>query len=111
MIVIEAGRFTMGSPEDEAGRSDDEGPQHEVTVVQPFAIARCETTVAEFRRFVEATNYQTEAETGAGCYVLNAAETGGEKRKGRHWRDPGFAQMDDHPVVCVSWDDAVAYAG
>src|SRR5262249_53678478 len=34
MIVVPAGKFTMGSPETEVGRSEDEGPQHEVTIVR-----------------------------------------------------------------------------
>jgi formylglycine-generating enzyme required for sulfatase activity len=45
-----AGRFRMGSPADEAGRADDEGPQHEVAL-QAFAIGRSEVTNAQFRRF------------------------------------------------------------
>lgn len=110
MVLVESGRFVMGSPEDEEGRRDNEGPQKEITIVQPFAIARCETTVGEFRRFVEETGYVTEAESGEGCYALNEAGTGGEQRQDRNWRDPGFSQTDDHPVVCVSWNDAVAYA-
>ena len=43
--------------------------------MRPFAMARCETTVAEFRLFVEETRYVTEAETGKGCYALNDAGT------------------------------------
>lgn len=110
MIVIEAGRFTMGSPDNEPGRNEDEGPQRDISIVRPFAMARCETTVAEFRLFVEETGYETEAEAGDGCYELNDAGTDGEQRKDRHWREPGFAQTDTHPMVCVSWNDAMAYA-
>jgi len=40
MVVIPAGTFMMGSPEDEEGREDDEGPQHEVTIAKPFAVGR-----------------------------------------------------------------------
>jgi formylglycine-generating enzyme required for sulfatase activity len=100
----------MGSPDNEQGRDEDEGPQREIVIVRPFAIARCETTVAEFRRFVEETRHVTQAEKGDGCIVLNDAGTDVEQRKDRHWRDPGFPQTDAHPVVCVSWNDAVAYA-
>jgi len=110
MIVIEAGRFVMGSPNNEVGRGEDEGPQREIVVVRPFALARCETTVVEFRRFVEETGHVTQAEMGDGCYVVNEAGMDVEQRKDRNWRDPGFPQTDAHPVVCVSWNDAVAYA-
>ena len=64
MRVMRGGEFTMGSPETEVGRGKDEGPQRQV-LVQPFAIGRCEVTVAEFRYFVEATQYITEAEKPA----------------------------------------------
>src|SRR5205823_14111355 len=40
MIVAPAGKFTMGSPESETVRSNDEGPQHEVTIGQPFALGK-----------------------------------------------------------------------
>ena len=106
MIVIEAGRFVMGSPANEPGRFEQEGPQREIVVVRPFAIARCETTVAEFRAFVEATGHVA----GDGCYVVNEAGTEWTRQKERSWRNPGFPQTDAHPVVCVSWNDAVAYA-
>ncbi len=53
-----------------------------------------EVTVAEFRQFVNATGYQTEAEKA------NSSGT---------WRNPGFSQTDNHPVVYVSWNDATAY--
>ncbi len=110
MIVIEAGRFTMGSPNNEPGRLEQEGPQREIVVIHPFALARCEVTVAEFRAFVEATGHETQAEAGEGCTVLNEAGTDAEQRKDRNWRNPGFPQTDAHPVVCVSWNDAVVYA-
>jgi formylglycine-generating enzyme required for sulfatase activity len=110
MVLIAAGRFEMGSLEGEAGRYPDEGPQRPVTVVRPFALARCETTVGEFRRFAAETGYVTDAERGAGCYTLS--EDGGtvEQRKEASWRAPGFPQDDGHPVVCVSFSDARVYA-
>jgi len=110
MVVIEAGRFSMGSTEGEEGRFDNEGPQHPVSVVKPFALARCETTVGEFRRFVEETGYETDAERGGGCYALKADGFGWEQRADASWSSPRFAQDDTHPVVCVSFNDARAYA-
>jgi len=110
MVLIESGRFTMGSPVGEEGRWDDEGPRHAVAVVRPFALARCETTVGEFGRFVAETGYWTDAERGGGCYTLDADGSGLSQREDANWHNPGFAQSDDHPVVCVSFNDARAYA-
>src|SRR5262249_11927295 len=67
-----------------------------------------EVTVGQFRRFVEETGHQTDAEkNGAGAFV--ASSDGYKRDAGASWRKPGFEQTDDHPVVCVSWDDAVAF--
>jgi formylglycine-generating enzyme required for sulfatase activity len=109
MVLIEGGTFLMGSPAGDAEADDDERPAHQVTV-RPFALARCETSVGEFRRFVEETGYQTTAERAGNCYTVNAAGDGFEERAGARWDAPGFPQTDDHPVVCVSFDDALAYA-
>jgi len=108
MVVIAAGRFFMGSVEGDGQR--DERPQHGVAVVQPFAMSRCEVTVAEFRAFVLETAYKTDAELGKGCYVLNEAKDGFEQKRESDWTNPGFEQAENHPVVCVSWRDARAYA-
>ena len=48
MVVVPAGTFLMGSPPDEEGREDDEGPQHAVTIARPFAVGVYEVTVAEW---------------------------------------------------------------
>jgi formylglycine-generating enzyme required for sulfatase activity len=103
MVVIPAGSFQMGSPSYEGGRSDDEGPVHEVGV-SAFALGRAHVTRAQFAAFVRQTGYQT----GNGCRIYDGKEWVDNKRA--NWRDPGFAQDDDHPVVCVNWNDASAYA-
>jgi len=107
MGVIPAGSFRMGSPTGEEGREADEGPVHRVGIAEPFALATREVTVGEFRAFVEATGYRTEAEKGKGCAVLGDAKW--EYDAKRNWRAPGFAQEADHPVVCLSWNDVHAY--
>jgi formylglycine-generating enzyme required for sulfatase activity len=48
MIVIPAGAFTMGSAATEQGRSDNEGPQHKVTIAKPFAVAKFDVTFADW---------------------------------------------------------------
>ncbi|MBM3651129.1 MAG: hypothetical protein FJX11_25425, partial [Alphaproteobacteria bacterium] len=91
MRLIPAGRFWMGSPAKEEGRSDDE-TLHEVVLTKPFYLAAHPVTRGQFRFFVEADNY-TEAELDPKF----------------NWKNPGFKQDEDHPVVCVSHNDAVAY--
>ncbi|MDR4518796.1 MAG: formylglycine-generating enzyme family protein [Nitrosomonas sp.] len=114
MVAIRPGRFLMGSPDNETGRFDAEGPQHEVTISKPFAISRCEVTVGQFRQFVEDTDYHqgepymtTVEQSGKGCYAW--VNNNWQQQPEHHWKNPGFDQTDNHPVVCVSWDDAQAY--
>lgn len=103
LVVIPTGEFLMGSPESEKGRYDDEGPQHEVTIGRRFALGRYPVTVGEYRKFVEAADHRH----GGGIYVWTGSEWKQDMTKS--WRDPGFSQTDRHPVVGVSWRDAVAY--
>jgi formylglycine-generating enzyme required for sulfatase activity/tRNA A-37 threonylcarbamoyl transferase component Bud32 len=106
--LIPAGRFLMGSPDTEPGREGHEGPPHEVEITQPFYAGVHEVTVGQFRQFVKATGYRTEAETsGRGAHRL--FPDGWRSDPKVNWKDPGFEQAEDHPVVCVSWNDAVAF--
>lgn len=85
LTVIPAGRFLMGSPQDEHGRTEHEGPQHEVIIAQPFALGVYAVTFSEYDCFCEATGRKTPADNDWG-------------RK-------------NHPVINVSWHDAQAYCG
>ncbi len=109
MVVVPAGTFRMGSPATEADRQEDEddragpgGEPVEVAVPAPFAIARTEVTVGEFAVFVKATG----RDMSGGCYARIA---GRRLFPEFSWKDPGFAQTDQHPVTCVSHEDALAY--
>ena len=78
-------------------------------VVGTFSIARTETTVAQFRRFVEATGLQTRAERQGGGQVF---EAGWVKKPGWTWRTPfggGQAAADAEPAVHVTFDEAQAF--
>lgn len=109
MVLIAVGSFQMGSADTQAVHNSDESPRHAVTIAKPFALARCEVTVAEFRRFIEATTYITEAERSGGCYTWDAKNLKKQQNPLTSWRYPGFDQTDKHPVACVSWQDAKAY--
>ncbi|MEO1595947.1 MAG: formylglycine-generating enzyme family protein [Pseudomonadota bacterium] len=103
MVWIEGGTFLLGSPPEEPGHIEDEGPQQRISIA-PFAVSRFETTVAEFAAFVDDTGYEADAR------CLTMSENGSWNfDPDASWRDPGFAQDTNHPVVCVTWADANAY--
>ena len=113
MVVVPAGKFMMGiSPEMEPtshsnsakGRS---APVHQVTFAKPFAMGKYPVTVAEFRKFVDETGYQTPDS----CYNQHAIDGHMiyENARGYSWRSPGYPINDKHPVVCITWEDATAY--
>lgn len=94
--------------------SHDARPQHRVKLTQPFRISSTEVTVRQFRKFVQATNYRTTAEKDSrgALAFFPELEKGLEQfalSPGCSWQQPGFSQSPDHPVVCVSWKDAVAF--
>jgi formylglycine-generating enzyme required for sulfatase activity len=108
--LILGGKFLMGSPPGELGRNDRNEGQHPVAIGLPFWMGRHEVTVGQFRAFVNDTKYPTGAESsrqGSGRFL---GVTGKWKMDpALSWRDPGFHQTEDHPVVCVSWNDAVKF--
>ena len=73
-----------------------ECPEMVVLAGGTLAMGRYEVTVGEYRAFASATG----GGAGGGCLTLSGGDS---------WRDPGFAQTDRHPVMCLSWDDAQAY--
>ena len=131
MALIPAGEFLMGSPEGEGAY--DEHPQHKL-YLDAYYIDKYEVTNAQFKEFVEATGYVTDAERKGYGEVWNPKEHS-TLRKGNfggvNWRRPNawidteaypnrphpaawenYNIMDklDYPVVQVSWNDAKAYA-
>jgi formylglycine-generating enzyme required for sulfatase activity len=96
MTVVPAGRFTMGSPATEAGRADNEGPQHAVVIPRRFAVATFDVSRAEYETFATQTN-------------LPAPDPRCDWRAPTASHKP-FVQGPTEPVVCVSWRDATAYA-
>jgi sulfatase modifying factor 1 len=81
-----------------------------VRIVRPFSLGAHEVTVGQFRRFVEQAGYKTEGEKdGKGGYGWDEAKGAWVQDPKYTWRNPGFPQGDDHPVVLVSWNDAHAF--
>ncbi|GAA3927970.1 formylglycine-generating enzyme family protein [Microbacterium soli] len=125
--VIPAGSFVMGDSSGDENRGDGETPRHAVEL-DGFEIDATTVTNADFARFVDATGYRTEAETFGFSAVFHLALQAPADAimgpatgtpwwfgvRGADWAHPGgpasdLDGLDDHPVVHVSWNDAVAY--
>ncbi len=113
MVVVPAGSGVIGSSPDSAARRAQERPRQQVRIGQPFAMARTEVTLGQYRAFVAATGHRTvppvrDGKPLLGCNYFDGAGYGFVAR--HSWEDPGFPQHEDDPVVCVSWRDADSYA-
>jgi sulfatase modifying factor 1 len=128
LTLVPSGEFMMGggeSAEDTtvffkknygmdsltADFSKGEHPQHRVRITKPFYLGTYHVTRGQFRQFVKDSGYKTDAEKGE-----NPGAWGWDPEKKRFgfnedysWRNAGFQQTDEHPVVNVSWNDAVAF--
>jgi formylglycine-generating enzyme len=85
-----------------------ECPPHRVRITHPFYLGKYEVTVGQFRQFVAATGYNAEATPRKPVEEAKAG-SGKPPTPSGTWREPGFAQTDDYPVVNASWTDAVAF--
>lgn len=113
MVVVPAGRYKMGAGEEERKRYvTDVGEQEwadwekpaQVTVARAFALGKHEVTRGEYAVFVKATGHKAEG----GCWYWGAEF---KQDAARNWQTlVVFEQADNHPAVCVSWEDAQAYA-
>lgn len=109
MILIKGGRFFMGSSaiKDKASKDfSDEQPRHKERV-KDFYIDQFEVTKGEFKKFVEATDFETSLENGG---KISLKKQGTRKfYTGYNWETLVINQTDNHAVVGVSWYDAIHY--
>lgn len=109
MVYFKGGTFTMGSNTGPAN----ERPAHKVTV-KPFGMDKSPVTVGDFRRFIKATGYITQAAAFGDSGVFNLEQSRWVLVPGANWEYPfgpnGPKADDNMPVTHVSWNDAVAYA-
>ncbi len=107
MALIPAGTFQMGSNDGES----DEKPVHSVTV-SSFYLGKYEVTVRQFKEFIDASGYTTDAEKDGGSNFWNGKEW--EKKRGTNWKHDAEGNLRpsseyNHPVIHVSWNDATEY--
>jgi sulfatase modifying factor 1 len=106
--LIKPGTFLMGSPKEEQGRQDNEGPQHEVEITKAFYMGVYPVTRGQFAAFAKDAGYTTKAEIEGIGYGYNPFKKAFEDGK-YSWQKLDFKQTDDHPVVEVTWNDVTAF--
>ncbi len=107
MTVMPIGQFIMGNKSGTKYQS----PEHIVSLMHAFAVSKTEITVANFRQFIQASNYRTDADQHNSSRIYDA-RTGRLKSKRRmNWQKNylGKKAQDNNPVIHVSWNDAQAY--
>ena len=106
---IPKGTFIEGSPTNEPQREADEAAR-KVTITKPFWLGRTLVTRSQFSLFVSETRHITDAEKGqSGGFGIDGRSGTLVNRREFNWRNPGFVQRDDDPVVLVSFGDANAF--
>ena len=112
LVVVPHGRFQMGASTDAPDARVEEQPRHWVQFQRGFAIGRFEVTVAEFRRFVDATGYQPRATQRGHSMVYDVRSGNFLRASGVDWRSgfDGRPAADHMPVLHVTARDAEAYA-
>ncbi len=128
LVPVPGGSFVMGTDEPFRWSGDGESPAREIQV-HPFRIGRGAVSNAEFGRFIDATGYVTDAQRFGWSFVFHsflpddfpdtravAATPWWRQVYGADWSHPAGPQsaldgLETHPVVHVSWNDAIAFCG
>ena len=110
-VLVQGGSFDMGCSPEQQNCEANEKPVHRVTL-NSYYIGQYEVTVQEFRAFIDASGYVTDAEKDGGSYFWTGSAW--EKRAGINWRHDAQgvlrpASENRHPVIHVSWNDAMEY--
>lgn len=110
MVDIPAGRYTMGGIPGDSQNRLNELPQRSIDIKKPFRISAYEITIAQFRKFVTAAGYKSEAEkSGEGGWLPNRRSSYFKRDPRFIWSSPGYTVNDDFPVTMVSYNDAIAF--
>jgi formylglycine-generating enzyme required for sulfatase activity len=127
--LIPAGEFKMGSAESadaaaaffdktygevcgvQADSFKDEHPEHRVRISKSFYLGTYHVTRGQYGQFIKGSAYKTDAEKGddPGADAWDPEKKTFRFGKGHTWRNAGFEQTDEHPVVNVTWNDAIAF--
>lgn len=103
MVTIPAGSFIMG----ESGGGKENSPAHPVTV-DTFQLGKYMVTLAEFRKFAKDTGYTRDSTCND--YIDNEGLRGPTHIGSGHWEQHRYSYSEYQPAVCISWQDANAYA-
>lgn len=96
LVAVVPGEYMLG-----------ENASNQVYLDHAFGIGAIPVTVGQFDSFVRQTDYQTDAELKNTCTAIVDGEVSAIEKS--YWRNPGFKQGADFPVVCISQNDAKAY--
>jgi len=112
MIVVPHGGFQMGAGDAELGASDAEKPSHYVRFERGFALSITEVTVADFRRYVQASNARPRATRRGHSIVYDERSGNFVRHSGVDWQSDynGGPALANAPVMHVSVRDAEHYA-
>lgn len=105
LVRVPPGAFVMGSPDEEAQREASEGPTHEVHITYSLAVSKYPITRGQWRAYLG----ETGRHPSNNCYGFNNTVWKRAKTLEYSWDDPGYRQEDNHPVVCVTWNEAQEY--
>lgn len=121
LVEIPAGEFQMGSeeerivtlrkfPNSQPKLLDGELPRHKVNITKAFDIGQYEVTLGQFMTFRDTAKYELEAERdGEPSFGIDAEGELTKSNEFRPWNPVGWKNDTDHPVIYVSWNDAVAF--